>query len=251
MQSCNNKVVLNSVLEPAPACCGTVLPAANACGRVSARLPRTPNVAVVTCIRRLFNHDSRCNQCMVSYKCAVVLIMALVWVCVEERATCTAKLGEQSEERGVMVLCIARRCLYRDVTAQRHGYPAGHAQSHPSHLARSHMQNGKPWGAACRPAPLVMYTDDRGQCASLICSAWSSAQRVGNALGTCLARGHRRRSTAISQNSERCRQAGTRPPRTHPHLHHALSRHAHSVTVAGHTWPLPRPGLAFASTPQS
>ena len=76
----------------------------------------------------------------------------------------------------------------------------------------SHMRNGKRWGAACRPAPLVIYTGDRAQCASPGCSACRAAQRVGDTLETCLTQAHRKRSTANSQNSEQCRQAGTRPP---------------------------------------
>ncbi len=149
-----------------------------------------------------------------------------------------SKERRAKKELSVLVASPVRVCTetlqHRDMGVLQ-GMPGG---TRPARRP-SHMLNGKRWGAACRPAPLVIYTGDRAQCASPGCSACRAAQRVGDTLETCLTQAHRKRSTANSQNSE------------HPHLHHAVYSHAHLVTLAGHTWPLPRPGLAFASTPRS
>jgi len=131
--------------------------------------------------------------------------------CVSGAPQSQSKERRAKEELSVMVASPVGVCTetlqHRDMGILQ-GMPGG---TRPARRP-SHMRNGKRWGAACRPAPLVIYTGDRAQCASPGCSACRAAQRVGDTLETCLTQAHRKRSTANSQNSEQCRQAGTRPP---------------------------------------
>jgi len=122
-----------------------------------------------------------------------------------------SKERRAKKELSVLVASPVRVCTetlqHRDMGVLQ-GMPGG---TRPARRP-SHMLNGKRWGAACRPAPLVIYTGDRAQCASPGCSACRAAQRVGDTLETCLTQAHRKRSTANSQNSEQCRPAGPDPP---------------------------------------